>query len=1115
MPTTLLQATVGAGKTEAALTYLSQLVTNPEKPFARAWVLLATKRQEVMFRQRLIALQDQRSVYFNAEMFNFYELNARILNLTGQPQRRIKEPARLGLLRKIFYDLRREKQLPTFAPIVHTSGFLRMVADLIDELKQNRVYPETYQSASVTAKDHELSLIYSTYQDLLQRYQLVDREGEGWLALEELESQPMLAHNIDLLLVDGYDQFTPVQASVLATLSQQVTETIITLTGTGANAEERYLGGDRFQQAQQRLASAHQQISAPYRVQLQQATTVTRHPDLVALAQNIFSERPPVSASGAVRLIEAPEPLQEIASIMREVKQLLLDGVRPDDILIALRDWARYHTYITMYMRLYELPLLLHYGEPLLNNPAITVLMNVLSLASGTERNAVTAFRRRELLDVLRSPYVRVPGFTGELVDLLDTISQQKQVLSGYDNWLQAIDQASEMTYDQEDNMPKPPLIDPEQGRELSISLQDFFDAITPQPQDTHLGYVAWLEHLIGTDDPAPDDNPHDSPLFDLPTTLPAEDQGISLKMPECIRAVSGQVDMEHILQRDISALNQFKELLQGMLAIQDFLRATLDDTPMQISWQDFFADIQVGVQHARPLQRNPMRSGRVLVTTATEARGLPHDHIFIPGLSEGIFPAELPEDPIYLDGERQQLREAGVYLQTQAERADDDGIFYELISQARQTLTLSRPHVRDGKHWVESHLWRMVRAVFTDLPITHLGIGEVVPPQQVASLEDAVIALADGLNQSQASDDVLALYQWLTQAHGAHWTHITKGYQAEYRRLSDKPHDADTGYLQHPDLIEIIAHNFGEEYVWSASRLNAYGHCGYRFFAGQILGLEALTELQEGMDVLQTGSVNHAILELTYQRIKEEGFPIAETYQDDAHEILTGSAHDVFVRAPEQYQFRPSPVWEHEQQVILRRLERLIKRDFSADSPFVNYENGDTARHPLALELKFGFDEPLALPIADGRVIRVRGVIDRVDRVGDQLVLVDYKSGTTPIPSKEINDGRNFQMMIYLLALEQQYPHEQVAGGFFWHIRNQQTSGEMFLSDAVQAKAKNDDPAFIAQGQAHIANYLDRIQRGDFSVQPTKPSNNRCTSYCEFYQLCRLANTYPYKRER
>ncbi len=1110
MPTTILQATVGAGKTEAALSRLSQVISDPQRPFARVWVLLATKRQEVAFRQRLIDLQDGRAVYFNAEFFNFYELNARLLNVAGKPPRRINEPARLGLLRKVLYDLSAKGQLPTFKPIVSTSGFVRVVADLIYELKQNRVFPETYLHAaqeSGVSKDHELALIYETYQALMQSYDLVDREGEGWLALEALETQPTLASDVNLLLVDGYDQFTPVQAACLATISQQVDDLVITLTKAPDERHEleQAVIGRRFVEARQRLIVSHQAIDAPYQVIDQDVPIVTKQDDLMTLAQNIFSDNPPVPSSGSIKLIEAPEPLQEVAAVMRAIKALLLDDTRPDDILVALRDWSRYQTYIEMFTRLYNLPMQLHYGAPLANNPAIIVLMDVLSLAEDNP-NAITSFKRRHVLDVLRSPYIQVAGIGTDEIDLLDKISQEKQVLGGYDNWLNAIDAASEQIID-EDGETHPALLDLHTGSELSLSLETFFDNITAQPVATHLEYAQWLEDLIGEDKLIdPDDIAEDSDEYGEMLMQPHD--AYTLYMPQCIRAVN-QPDMERIVNRDASALNQFKELLRGILSTQDFLRSALRDATITIRWVDFLADILAGVKNARPVQRNPIRSGRVLVTTAAESRGLPHEHIFILGLSEGIFPADLPEDPIYLDTERERLNAQGVMLQTQAERADDDGIFYELISQARQSLTLSRPHVRDGKHWVESHLWRMTQAVFSNLEPQYIGIGQVVPPDDVASLDEAVIAVADGLSNPQRKQAIIPLYQWLTQTHGDYWQRIEQGYETEYQRLSESPHDIYSGQLAAADLIEIIADRYDDNHTWSATRLNAYGQCGYRFFAGNILNLEELKPPQEGMDALQMGSLNHDILEKTYRVIQEEAFAIHPDHLEDAQEILQEEAHQLFNKAPEKYKFRPSALWREEQAVIMRRLQRMIDLDFSEKSPF---EKFGIERKPFALEMDFGFsNDEIRIPIANGS-IKVRGKIDRIDWVDGKLVIVDYKTGSSGISTAQIEEGRNFQMMIYLLALQEklkQGQHFEIAGGFFWHIRNQSVSGKMSFDDTIA------DDEIIQAGQAHITRYLDKIRTGDFAVQPTHPSNNRCTSYCEFYQLCRLSNTYQYKKEQ
>jgi ATP-dependent helicase/DNAse subunit B len=108
------------------------------------------------------------------------------------------------------------------------------------------------------------------------------------------------------------------------------------------------------------------------------------------------------------------------------------------------------------------------------------------------------------------------------------------------------------------------------------------------------------------------------------------------------------------------------------------------------------------------------------------------------------------------------------------------------------------------------------------------------------------------------------------------------------------------------------------------------------------------------------------------------------------------------------------------------------------------------------------------------------------------------------------MREGRNFQMMVYLRAaahiLAQHDPNMQVAGGLFWHIRNQQVSGAL----------KTDDPGHEAleEAEAHIGRSIAAGRRGDFTVQPRKLNEQRCIHYCEFSQLCRTHSTSRYKPE-
>src|SRR5690606_20747021 len=83
-----------------------------------------------------------------------------------------------------------------------------------------------------------------------------------------------------------------------------------------------------------------------------------------------------------------------------------------------------------------------------------------------------------------------------------------------------------------------------------------------------------------------------------------------------------------------------------------------------------------------------------------------------------------------------------------------------------------------------------------------------------------------------------------------------------------------------------------------------------------------------------------------------------------------------------------------------------------------------------------------------------VRGKIDRIDRVGDAAVVIDYKTGSTKIGVEELQRGRNFQMMLYLLAAHDLVTGDPsvprgVHGGVFWSIAKRSVVGSLLLDDA------------------------------------------------------------------
>ena len=286
MATRLLLARVGAGKTDAVQRELHAL--KQRDPLARVWVLLSTERQIADFRRRFMA---DRPVYFNVETFNFYSLYRRLLAAAGNPQRCLDDAARYGLIGVLLAD-RYASGEGIFAGIAHTPGFVSIVAAFLLELKQNLIDPKAFEQAASTEKERELAQIYMRYQATLQQHALVDREGEGWLAVEALEKQPKLAAGVDLLIVDGYDQFNHLQAKLLALLGGQVRDAVITLTTV---PEREATIGRRFQQALDRLNAACDKQGASLDRSLLPGHDDNRPPALRQLAEQLLRPRAPGS----------------------------------------------------------------------------------------------------------------------------------------------------------------------------------------------------------------------------------------------------------------------------------------------------------------------------------------------------------------------------------------------------------------------------------------------------------------------------------------------------------------------------------------------------------------------------------------------------------------------------------------------------------------------------------------------------------------------------------------------------------------------------------------------------------------------------------------------------
>jgi ATP-dependent helicase/nuclease subunit B len=1088
----LMQSNAGGGKTAYAISQILQ--QKSENPWESVWVLLPNELQINRFRDRLIAT-NRSNVLFGVQYFQFYQLYRYLLNRLHLSQRHINRDGVQQLLRRLLQD----HPPRYFAPVVERPGFVQLLANFIQELKQSHIQPQAVQRfAEHTGRQKDLDLadIYARYQEYVTAANIVDREGAGWLALDQLSTADSKHFSdVCMLVVDGFLQVSPLQAKLIGELAEHIPATLITLTGS---PDERPIHR-AFNRLRDRLDKYTQHPITPQFL----PPSRQRHPTLEHIETHFYSLSPdlPTAPATNVTLLEAAGHEDEVRGVLRLIKQRLLDGESPEEMLIVARDLNPYATLLDDIAEDYEVPIAFRHGNSLLHNPAIVAIIKLLRLA-------IEEFPRQAVIDTLRSPYFRIELLSAEDVDALEQISIMFKVMGGPEDWFTALEQAADAFRD-EDGENRDPALLPDG---LSERLQIFFERLVPPTAQSLLGCIAWLEDLLGPD-------PSEYREYIAEHSDP-EDVLVSEHLQFFTQVRAGEPPA--IAVRDMFALHAFRYCLQTMIVGRELARA--QHTPLE--WADFMHGLlQVVESQNSQREQNAFRHHSVLVTSATEARGLAHQHVYILGLAEGVFPALQSEDPLYSDRERERFEAFHKHeydLQTTGERQDDAAVFYECVAQARDTLTLTRPTLDNNANpWPPSVLWTGVARLINNPQHIYYRAGQAPTLADAATLREAEVALIAALQsgaQAVEGVHVAQVLRWMQAENATRWGMIRHGQWVEARREDPTiGFDRYSGVLESPILRSIIAQRLGENHIWSASQFNDFGYCPFRFFANRLLRLQALEEPEEGMDAAQLGSLQHAILEDTYHQFFETELAISPENAEEAVRIMHAEADRIFIDAPRRFGFRETQLWQHEQDEIRRRLEALIHLDFSDDgeSPFVRKKGGrkrtistiaeQGERSVFRLESAFGIagTPPVELHGPAG-TIKARGFIDRIDRVNDQLIVIDYKSGTSTPSTSDMEAGRNFQMMLYILAAQQIVEREtanddlQVAAGMFWSIRSRKAGGDIAASAAE-----------IESAHETLHHYVQGARAAEFPVQPSKLQNGKCMPYCEFYELCRIQRTH------
>ncbi len=481
---------------------------------------------------------------------------------------------------------------------------------------------------------------------------------------------------------------------------------------------------------------------------------------------------------------------------------------------------------------------------------------------------------------------------------------------------------------------------------------------------------------------------------------------------------------------RDTAALRALKDILRGLvLADAQFSTEGVN------AHETFVAELVQAVESGA--YSVPGEGDAILALSAPEARGLTFDAVALLGLAEGDFPRAENDAVLLRETDRARLTVRGLTLEPQ-QRGDEVTFFYQAVTRARRHLLLTRPYLADdGQAWEPSPYWSTTRDLFADASVRHVRPTD--PMRDPASQQE-------------------------------------RARHAPQTPPAPAPRPASPGDLT--TLTAELAQRFGPERAWSSSKLETYAKCPAYFWAAYVMELEPQALPEPGFDVLILGSLYHLVLERLYARVPD-GDP------DRLRAELDAVARKVYATAPDDYGFRPTPLWERQQEELTETLRRTLEALIEA--------SGDYA--PLVPELAFGLQKRPPLVIRhDGVTLRLRGYIDRVDRAPDgELRIIDYKAGSTPISPRDLVEGTRLQLPLYALAAQEALG-DAVASGFYWHISAAKPSSlklERFTGGVAGA---------IETAVAHALTIVEAVRAGEFAPMPPPGG---CPRFCPAAAFC------------
>lgn len=375
----------------------------------------------------------------------------------------------------------------------------------------------------------------------------------------------------------------------------------------------------------------------------------------------------------------------------------------------------------------------------------------------------------------------------------------------------------------------------------------------------------------------------------------------------------------------------------------------------------------------------------------------------FIIDVNDGVFPKTVRTTGLFTDREKAMLQNADIVMEKRLESSiqNERLVCFNALTSASERLYILYPLANDkGEKLRPSQLVSQICDMFTDdistrakdMPLKFYCATKKSAFYKYSELAGSEPALALSIREALCSDSE---------------------YREKFRFIDTL--ESKSPHALSPDVAKKLF--FEKPLALSSTKMDSYHTCPFSYFCKFGLGIAPPRKVE--LSAPDSGSITHECLELIMTEDSGTGRIFSESFLEMSDDRLKEGVSDIVDKYIENNMggdFGKNATFSANVAVLKEKILLIVKN--------IRDELLSTDFRPEAFEFSLTENGRSILPMfsSSGSEIDLRGYVDRIDLLtqGDKCYVrvIDYKTGSKSFKYRDVYNGLNQQMIIYLLAI-------------------------------------------------------------------------------------------------